>query len=88
MPKIKVDVRAYTRERGITLSWQENSVIRVGLSNGGALIEANGPGLVSLAQHLLTLAQSEAPAGCHIHYDEWNALEEGSIELIVDKISD
>ena len=43
---------------------------------------------MSLARHLLVLAQEEAPSGCHIHLDEFNSLEDGSVELILDKNDD
>lgn len=49
------------------------------------LISANNEGLLSLANHLLTLAQKEVPIGSHIHLDEYNSLEEGSIDLIIEK---
>ena len=40
-------------------------------------------GLLSLQQQLAALAE-ETP-GSHIHYDEYNSLEEGSSELIIEK---
>ena len=40
---------------------------------------------MSLARHLLVLAQEEAPSGSHIHLDSFNSLEDGSVELILDK---
>lgn len=49
------------------------------------IISANNEGLLSLARHLLTLVQNEVPIGTHIHLDEYNLLEEGSIDLIVEK---
>ena len=42
-------------------------------------------GLISLARHLLTLAQDSVPKHSHIHLDEYNSLEEGSAELINQK---
>jgi hypothetical protein len=52
------------------------------------VLSANAAGLVSLARHLLTLAQSSVSAGSHIHYDAPNLLEEGSRELIIGKLAD
>ena len=52
----------------------------------GVVIKANREGLLSLADQLRDLAE-EAP-GSHIRYDEWNSLEEGSAELIIEKTSD
>ena len=41
-------------------------------------------GLLSLAGQLKALAD-KAP-GCHIHLDAYNSLEEGSAELILERI--
>ena len=66
------------------LIWEDGAEIRVAVAGGSAVISANREGLLSLAIHLMSLAE-ETP-GSHIHYDQWNALEEDSAELIVEKI--
>lgn len=66
------------------LVWEEGFQIDVRVGNGAAVIRANREGLMSLANHLKTLA--EAPAGSHIHLDQRNALEDGSTELILERI--
>ena len=33
-------------------------------------------------------ALAEGVPGDHIHYDEYSSLEEGSVELIVERVSD
>ncbi|MBQ3482060.1 MAG: hypothetical protein IJH48_07070 [Oscillospiraceae bacterium] len=66
------------------LEWKEDFVIAVRAENGEVTISANRDGLLSLASHLTLLAREEP--GSHIHYDEWNALEEDSAELIIEKI--
>ena len=50
----------------------------------GEVISANREGLLSLAGQLKALA--EGMPGEHIHYDESNALETGSSEMIIEKI--
>ena len=50
------------------------------------VISANREGLISMVNHLLNLAQVDVPCGTHIHLDEYNALEDGSIDLIIEKI--
>ncbi len=52
--------------------------------NGEVVIAANREGLLSLAGQLSALA--DQTPGSHIHYDEYNSLEEGSAELIIAKI--
>ena len=57
----------------------------ISLKNGGDIvtISANKEGLLSLADQLIALANEEI--GAHIHYDEYNSLEDGSNELIIEK---
>ena len=50
------------------------------------LISANKAGLVSLANHLLALAQDDVKIGTHIHFDDLNSLEENSVGLIIEKV--
>ena len=51
---------------------------------GTVAISANREGLQSLAGQLATLA--DAVPGDHIHYDEFNSLEEGSVEMIIERV--
>jgi len=53
--------------------------------NNTAIIIANKEGLLSLANHLVNLAQDAIPKGSHIHFDDSNSLEDGSVELIIEK---
>ena len=66
----------------MTINWVDGFVIRVNIDTGEAVISANKEGLLSLAQQLTALA--EESAGSHIHYDEYNSLEEGSAKLIIE----
>ena len=66
------------------MEWKKDAVILVHIRGGVAVISANRDGLLSLADHLTVLA-AETP-GSHIHYDENNALEPGSDELIMELI--
>ena len=72
------------REMTMNTDWVDGFVIRVSIDTGEAVISANKEGLLSLARQLTALA--EESAGSHIHYDENNALEEGSTELIIEKL--
>ena len=66
------------------LFWEEGFQIDVRIENGAAVIRANREGLLSLANHLKALA--EEPAGSHIHLDAFNSLEDGSAELILERL--
>ena len=62
---------------------EEGFMISVGTDRNTVVIRANREGLLSLANHMISLAE-EAP-GSHIHLDENNSLEESSAELIIEK---
>ncbi len=67
------------------IGWKNDFTIKVrrGEDTDTVIIEANKEGLRSLADQLSALAE-EAP-GTHIHYDEYNSLEAGSSDLIIEK---
>ena len=67
----------------IIIRWQNGSEITVSFDGTSAVITANREGLLSLASQLEALA--EARPGSHIHYDEYNSLEEGSTGLIIER---
>ena len=64
--------------------WEDGFTIRVRLEGDQSVVlSANRAGLLSLARHLTALAAE--PKGGHFHLDEYNSLEPGSRELIVEK---
>lgn len=76
----------YCTEKGLQLQWEKGFAISVNAPGNEVTIRANKSGLISLARHLLTLAQDSTPKHSHIHLDDYNSLEEGSAELILEKI--
>lgn len=66
------------------IKWENGFSIGVSASDNTVVISANREGLLSLANILTALAE-EYP-GSHVHFDEYNSLEDGSAELIVEKI--
>ena len=66
------------------IEWIDGFSINVNARGNVVTLSANRQGLLSLAKHLMTLSQE--PAGSHIHYDPHNSLEEGSDELVIEKI--
>jgi len=85
---IQVDIPDYDAINGIQYNWVLGFEIEIKLINNALLIRANKEGLESLANHLLNLSQNNVPSGAHMHFDENNSLEEGSIELIIEKKGD
>ena len=67
----------------MNVEWIDGYRIRVKAIGNQIVLSANREGLLSLQRQLAALAE-EKP-GSHIHYDENNALEEGSPELILEK---
>ena len=67
----------------MNVEWTDGSEIRVSINKNTAVISANKEGLLSLAKHLAVLA--EGAPGDHVHYDEYNSLEEGSSELVIER---
>lgn len=81
--KVSVEIQPY--DNCLRLTWVDGFEITCSKDHDAVLIKANAEGLRSLASICLTLAQDEAPQGSHVHLDEYNALEDGSIELIIAK---
>ena len=73
-----------------TFVWEENFSIKCvhdenDINNNTVIISANKGGLISLARHLLELAQDNVPEFCHFHLDDYGSLEDNSLELIIVK---
>jgi len=70
-------------------NWTKKSKIKTiiewDVGDRGIVIKCNKEGLLSLANHLVNLSQAEVPEHYHIHLDEFNSLESGSISLIIEK---
>jgi hypothetical protein len=65
----------YSPESGVRIEWEDDWRISVAASDGEVVLRADRAGLVSLAKHLLALAQDAVPPGSHIHYDAGEALD-------------
>lgn len=85
MKKI-IEYDKYDSCEGLRLNWERNFSINVKQEDGQGIISANREGLLSLANHLANMAQTDVPSGVPIHLDENNSLEDGSRELILEKI--
>ncbi len=64
--------------------WVDGFEIKVTVDEyGSVVIAANEEGLLSLARHCESLSRQQP--GDHIHQDEYNSLEKGSKERIIEK---
>ena len=68
----------------MNIEWEDGFTIKVKVEENTVVISANKEGLLSLARHLTDLADAEV--GNHIHYDEYNSLEEDSSDMIIERI--
>ena len=66
------------------IEWVEGCRISVHRGQDEVTISANREGLLSLACQLQALA--EGIPGDHIHYDAYNSLDEGSAEMVIERI--
>ena len=66
------------------IEWINGFEIHVNIVNNEEVLSANREGLLSLAGQLTLLAEAEP--GSHIHYDENNSLEEGSSDMIIERM--
>jgi hypothetical protein len=83
-----IEFAEYTPDTGLCLSWDPGTSITITQDGNEILVKGNRPGLVTLARHLLTLAQPGVPQGAHMHLDEFNGLEPGSTELIIELVEE
>ncbi len=65
-------------------NWEDGFTIATKIENNAIVISANAAGLRSLSNHLMALADEESTQS-HFHLDEYNSLEDNSVELIVEK---
>lgn len=66
------------------IEWEDGFTVKVTVDQDTVVVSANKEGLLSLAKQLTSLANADV--GSHIHYDEYNSLEDNSAEMIVEKI--
>ena len=65
-------------------TWEDGFGISTRVEDGTIVVEGSAAGLRSLASICLALA--DKPSGAHIHLDEFNSLEDGSADLMIEHI--
>ncbi|MFI0927122.1 hypothetical protein ACH4TP_24775 [Streptomyces sp. NPDC021012] len=70
---------------GLVFAWDADARIEVRDLGGEVVIEANMAGLRTLSRHLLVLAGDGVPDGAHLHLEDSNGLEEGSVSLVLER---
>lgn len=66
------------------IEWEDGFTVKVRVDDGNTVvISANKEGLLSMAKQMTAMA--DADVGSHIHYDAYNSLEDGSVEMIIER---
>ncbi|MEU0095012.1 hypothetical protein [Kribbella sp. NPDC006257] len=83
MDEISLSVPRYRRETGVVAP-VEGGTIRVEVVNGAVELYGDPAGLRDLARWCLSLSDSTAPSGGHIHLEPgWVPLSPDSIPLLI-----
>jgi hypothetical protein len=82
--KLEVAIPDYSRDAGLHIDWEPDHRISLTIQGAEVTLRANRAGMESLARLLLALSQPELPLPYHVHLDEWNSLESGSAQLILE----
>lgn len=82
---MEVVIYDYDPKFGVGTWWDDDATLKVEVWESPertAIISGNPAGLVSLARHLLTLAQDAVPDGQHFDFDTYLGwLDEGSVAI-------
>ncbi|MFF4231189.1 hypothetical protein [Streptomyces sp. NPDC001820] len=87
-PSASTQVTTTTDGVAQVFAWDEGARIEVRNLGREIVIEANAAGLRTLAGHLLTLAKEGVPDGSHLHLEDSNGLEDGSVGLVLERSDD
>ncbi|WKV74262.1 hypothetical protein AW27_023770 [Streptomyces sp. PCS3-D2] len=78
-------VTAAVEGTGLRFSWDADARIEVRNLGSEVVIEADAAGLRTLAGHLLVLAGEGVPDGAHLHLEDGNGLDVGSVGLVLER---
>ncbi len=71
----------------LEFNWEPGFSIETQVIDSKITLKLNKEGLISLARILNNLASDEIPYNYHLHLDDSNSLEDGSNEIIIEKVS-
>jgi hypothetical protein len=82
--QVSVEVPEYDGVRGLSFDWDDGFSIEVEVSGSEVVLSANRAGLVSLARHLLVLAQDGVPSGHHLHLTAEQEID-SAVDLVLER---
>lgn len=71
---VGVELADYSSRAGVSTWWEDGAYLRAEVESSPeptVVISGNPAGLVSLARHLLCLAQGSVPDGSHFNFDTY-----------------
>jgi len=83
--KIQIQIPEYSEDHGITRTWEDGYEICAKILGNEFVLIANKEGLITLAKHLLALAQDNIESGFHFHYEDYHGLEDGSVSFVIER---
>ncbi|MGW1119791.1 Imm32 family immunity protein [Streptomyces tanashiensis] len=84
-PMESTHITAAVEGTALRFTWDVDARIEVRNLGSEVVIEANAAGLRTLAGHLLVLAGEGVPDGAHLHLEDSNGLEDGSVGLVLER---
>jgi hypothetical protein len=86
--ELSLSVPRYSRDVGVVAP-VEGGTVRVEIVDGAVELFGDAAGLRDLARWCLSLSDSSAPNGCHIHLDpEYGPLSAESVPLLITRHDD
>lgn len=82
-----MNLTPYDPQRGLRFDWDDGFEIALQVHDAEVHLTANRAGLLSLARHLMTLAQTDVPSGHHLHLTAHQELD-STLDLILERRDD
>lgn len=79
---VEVEIPDDDPRDGFKFNWTDGHEFDSAFEDGELVITANQAGLLSLANHLINLADDKWPSGHHFHFDVGVELDEGAIPVV------
>jgi hypothetical protein len=89
--EVRLTVDKQRREDGVSFTWGTDATLDASVEQDGRiLLSGDASGLRGLASILLALADDAHSEGTHVHLDDGftAVLQPGSVEMIVERLSD
>ena len=83
---VKIEIPDTEPRNGMHFNWTDGWEFQSTFDHDEVVFAANKEGLLSLANHLINLAQDQFPSGHHFHFDRGVELSDDSVAVVFMKI--